>query len=221
MTTSLEILEECFDRIYTTRKNVLASKHRSFTRTEDKRKRGKLSTPARSRGGGSPVGRGENRRNLADTLTRLQESDGDDGDDADGVGADHRHLSPPPPKRGGGNGNGNGGRSASTVAPKVIGSHQELNPNDLTATVVFDEFRTELMAWVTERMHALQSPVHAGKAPHAARKEYLEVRHSASLCLSLLRVARTRVPVVTSPPHFLLLLISSFLRRRVPTARTT
>jgi hypothetical protein len=96
------------------------------------------------------------------------------------------------------------------VAPKVIGSHHELNPNDLTATVVFDEFRTELMAWVTERMHALQSPVHAGKAPHAARKEYLEVRHSASLCLSLLlccwHACAGRHVTVTLPPSVHLLL---------------
>lgn len=167
--TSLEILEECFERIYTTRKNVLASKHRSFMRTEDKRKRGKLTTPVRQqRGGGSPTrGGGVGvRGNLGDMLTRLQESD----DDNDEVGNSHHHLTPPPPKR------GTGGAKSSTVAPKVIGSHQELNPNDLTATVVFDEFRTELMAWVTERLHAFQSPAHAGKAPQAARKEYLEVR---------------------------------------------
>lgn len=51
----------------------------------------------------------------------------------------------------------------STATPKVIENHMDLTPNDLTATVVFDEFRTELIAWLTERQQTMLSPSNKSK----------------------------------------------------------
>lgn len=179
MTTSLEILEECFDRIYTTRKNILASKHKTFTKTEDKRKQGKLSgTPARnitSRQCGSSPARHNRVGNLADTL--------DDGGDGD-------IQSPPTAKRATAHRTAAAPSSSSrrsfdhdgpkstlivaTTVPKVIENSLDLTPNDLTATVIFDEFRTELMAWLSEKLHAQASPESGAKGQKALQKELVD-----------------------------------------------
>ena len=163
MTTSLEILEECFDRIYTTRKNVLASKHKSSMKLEDKRKRGKVSTPAHKREF-SPT-RTSCTTNLADTLTNFQVEELENEPSP--------IKQPPPTKR-----NNNQQRTSapsssshhedtsllnSTTTPKVIENHMDLTPNDLTATVVFDEFRTELLAWLSERQQSMLSPSNKSK----------------------------------------------------------
>ena len=180
MTTSLEILEECFDRIYTTRKNVLASKHKSSMKLEDKRKRGKVSTPAHKREF-SPT-RTSRTTNLVDTLTKFQEEELEN------------EPSPtkqqPPTKR-----NNNQQRTSapsssnqgedtallnSTTTPKVIENHMDLTPNDLTATVVFDEFRTELLAWLSERQQSMLSP--SNKSKHNKPQSQKELVDACADC---------------------------------------
>ena len=163
MTTSLEILEECFDRIYTTRKNVLASKHKSSMKLEDKRKRGKLSTPAHKREL-SPA-RMSRSVNLGDTLTQFQEEELENRPSpTKQTTRNNSQLRTSAPSSSSQREQTNDDAVLnSTTTPKVIENHMDLTPNDLTATVVFDEFRTELMAWLSERQQALLSPSNKSK----------------------------------------------------------
>ena len=183
MTTSLEILEECFDRIYTTRKSVLASKQRSFSKLEDKRKHGKLTgTPARNSSsrqrGSSPARPSRGGGHLGEVLDKFQDDSGEENDVPTGKrtpapnrtaaapsSSSYRSLDRDGPKS---------TLTTTTAVPKVIENSMDLTPDDLKATVVFDEFRTELIAWLTEKLHAQTTPAAAAKGQKALQKEFID-----------------------------------------------
>ena len=129
--TSLDILEECLERIYICRKNILAEKSRSFALKLDKKRR---------------------KRPPSSASSSFKSNDGSRTSPHDLTAEDRRlggknilkstSIFGTVPKNFSGSNTGSSFSDGGAGAGNREHHNSEISPNDLTASVIFDECRT-------------------------------------------------------------------------------